>query len=105
MFCDTQDYEMLFSKFHSPHLGCLIDTEHISVSAKVLDFSRDEMITTLSNNVFAFHLSLEKPNSFVEDENKNSNWDVEVVKQNKQAVVILETSFSTIHELAMTYNS
>jgi sugar phosphate isomerase/epimerase len=102
LFMDADDFEQIFRAIASPSLGILLDTGHLNVTARTLNFDRLSFVDCLSPYIRAFHVH---DNNGYEDDHypaRKDSWVIEVLRKPYFAdmPVVIEARFNTVKDLS-----
>jgi len=101
LFVEAQDFLTLKRDLSTTHLGILLDTGHLNVSAHTLGFDRMEFVAQIAPYVRALHVH---DNNGLADEHRQiqpDSWVLDVLRCPEFAglPIVLESKFSVFPEL------
>lgn len=96
------EFRRLVGAMDAPHLGILLDTGHLNVSARTFGFDRLDFVRELETHIRAFHLH---DNDGVSDQHLpawRESWAVQALRRPafRQLPVVVEARFPTPVDLA-----
>lgn len=102
LLMQAAEFEALFDAFADRNLGMLLDTGHLNVTARTLDFDRTAFVDVVAPHIEAFHLH---DNDSLEDLHRpatSDSWALDVVRRPQfgDATVCVEASFDSVPALA-----
>jgi sugar phosphate isomerase/epimerase len=102
LFTTSDEYQQMFNSIRSQQLGVLLDTGHLNVTARTLQFDRDFFIDQILPFVRAFHVH---DNNGLEDSHYpvlKESWIIDVLRNPllKSWPIIIEAKFGSVEELS-----
>lgn len=106
ILCDYDDFKVLFKKIGNLKIGVLLDSGHLKVSAKTLNFSPIKFIDKISSRISAFHIHDNNGKGDFHQKIEKDSWLVEVLrnKKFKNLPKTLEANNLTIKEIKEQLN-
>ncbi|MFN6040173.1 MAG: hypothetical protein ACK452_17005, partial [Bacteroidota bacterium] len=102
--CDPDEINRLIFEMQEPRLGILLDTGHIKVSSKTLEFNLNEAVKKIEKNLSAIHHS-DNNGEFDTNENFNSSyWFLPFMKDLGHLTHVIEVKKIKLDEIKETIN-
>ena len=98
----ADEFSRLFRAVSSPHLGVLLDTGHLNVTAHTFGFDRIEFIRQVAPHVRAFHVHENDGTADFHRPIQPGSWVLDVLRWSEFAelALLLETKFEDVSDLA-----
>ena len=98
----SDEYQKMFNSIRSQNLGVLLDTGHLNVTARTLQFDRDFFVDQIIPFIRAFHVH---DNNGLEDSHDpvlKESWIIDVLRSPllNNLPIIIEAKFGSVEELS-----
>ena len=97
----SDEFLRLFRSLRSPHLGILLDTGHLNVSAHTLGFDRAVFVDQVAPYVRAFHVHDNDGTADAHQPVRAGSWVLDVLRQPQFAglPIVVEARFNNVTDL------
>lgn len=102
----SHEFLRLFRSLPSPHLGILLDTGHLNVSAHTLGFDRMTFVNQVAPYVRAFHVHDNDGEADSHQPVRAGSWVLDMLRRPEFATlpIVVEAKFDTIDDLRRHVN-
>jgi len=98
----ADEFESLFASIEDPHLGVLLDTGHLNVTARTFGFDRLQFVDRLQPFVRAFHIHDNDGSADTHRPVVEGSWVIDVLRRDALGglPIVVESKFATPTDLA-----
>ncbi|MFN5459473.1 MAG: GNAT family N-acetyltransferase [Bacteroidota bacterium] len=97
--CDAEEMNRLINEMNEPRLGILLDTGHLKVSSKTLNFNIEEEYQKVKENIFGVHHSDNDGNFDTNEIFKDDYWFLKHMKEHAQLTHVIEVRKTNLIEI------
>jgi sugar phosphate isomerase/epimerase len=99
LLCHPDEFDRFLSEIPSRNVGVLLDLGHLNVTAKSLDFDRNELVKRVKDRLMAIHVH--ENNGLLDEHNEitEASWCLNIVRDFTGLPVVIESGNQSVDQV------